>query len=78
MIEKITLQKFDDNFEDYYDSEAGCFVLYAGNMGFGGLDTHFTTEAKITDYDGVEWECYLLSVEYISKMDMYEVKYKPY
>lgn len=76
MTEKITLQKFDNNFEDYWDSENGYFVLFAGTMGL--KDCNIKTEAKITDYNGQEWDCYLLSVEYISKLDMYEIHYKRY
>ncbi len=76
MTIKIKLQKFDDNFEDYYDSEEKVFVLYAGNLGV--KNASISTEAKIEDYDKVIWDCYLFSVEYISKLDMYEIKYKPY
>lgn len=75
-MEKITLQKFDDNFEDFYDTESGVFVLYAGTLGI--RDWKIATEAKITDYDGTIWDCYLLSVEYLPKLDMYEIKYKTY
>ena len=76
MIEKITLQKFDDNFEDYWDSENGYFVLFAGSAGI--VDCKISTEAKIIDYNGTSWDCYLSSVEYISKLDMYEIHYKKY
>lgn len=76
MTIKIKLQKFDDNFEDYYDSENDYFVLYAGSLGV--KNASISTEAKIEDYDKVIWDCYLFSVEYISKLDMYEIKYKPY
>lgn len=75
-MENITLQKFDDNFTDYFDSENDCFVVYAGNMGV--KDMTIPTDTKITDFDGVVWDCYLISVEYISKLDMYEIKYKCY
>jgi hypothetical protein len=75
-MEKITLQKFDDNFADFYDTEAGAFVLYAGTRGV--RDCEIATEAKITDDDGATWDCYLLSVEYLPKLDMYEIKYKTY
>ena len=75
-MEKITLQKFDDNFEDFYDADAGAFVLYAGTLGIRVCK--IATEAKITDYNGTTWGCYLLSVEYLPKLDMYEIKYKSY
>lgn len=75
-MEQITLQKFDDIFEDFYDAEDGAFVLYAGTRGV--RDCKIATEAKITDYDGTTWDCYLLSVEYLPKLDMYEIKYKTY
>jgi hypothetical protein len=75
-MEQITLQKFCDNFEDFYDTEAGAFVLYAGTRGV--RDCKIATEAKITDHNGATWACYLLSVEYLQKLDMYEIKYKTY
>lgn len=71
----IKLQKFDDNFEDYYDSENKCFVLYAGTRGFNGV---IEPDIKIEDYDGVLWDCYLWAAEYIPAMDTYEIKYKCY
>lgn len=74
-IQTITLQKFDDNFEDYYDSEKGVFVIYAGDRGFDG---NIYPDVKVKDYDGVIWDCYLWTVEYIPSMDTYEITYKPY
>lgn len=73
---QITLQKFDNNFEDFYDTELGAFVLYAGTLGL--RDCKISTEAKIKDHDGGTWDCYLLSVEYLPKLNMYEIKYKTY
>ena len=74
-IQTITLQKFDDNFEDYYDSEKGVFIIYAGDRGFDG---NIYPDVKVKDYDGVIWDCYLWSVIYIPSMDTYEITYKPY
>ena len=74
-IQTITLQKFDEHFEDYYDSQQGVFVIYAGTRGFDG---NIYPDVKIKDYDGVIWDCYLWSVMYIPSMDTYEMYYKPY
>lgn len=71
----IKLQKFDDKFEDYYDSEKGLFVLYAGTRGFQGI---IEPDIKIEDYNGAIWDCYLVKAEYIPALDMYEIKYKKY
>lgn len=76
MTIKIKLQKFDNNFEDYYDSENDYFVLYAGNLGV--KNASIPTEAKIEDYDKVIWDCYLWSVKYSPELDMYIIKYKAY
>ncbi len=74
-IRVITLQKFDEHFEDFYDSEQKVFVVYAGTRGFDGS---IDPDVKIQDYDGVIWDCYLWSVMYIPSMDTYEIYYKPY
>lgn len=74
-VKTIKLQKFDEHFEDFYDSTQKVFVVYVGDRGFGGS---IDPEIKIEDYDGVVWDCYLKSVMYIPSMDTYEVYYKPY
>ena len=74
-IKTIKLQKFDEHFEDFYDSEQKVFVIYAGDRGFGGS---IDTDVKVEDDDGVVWDCYLKSVMYIPSMDTYEIYYKPY
>lgn len=74
-IRVITLQKFDEHFEDFYDSEQKLFVIYAGTRGFDGS---IDTDVKVKDDDGVVWDCYLWSVMYIPSMDTYEIYYKPY
>lgn len=74
-IKTIPLQKFDEHFEDFYDSEQKVFVIYAGDRGFDGT---ICPDVKIQDYDGVVWDCYLKSVMYIPSMDTYEMYYKPY
>lgn len=74
-IQTITLQKFDEHFEDYYDSQQELFVIYAGTRGFDG---NIYPDVKIKDYDGVIWDCYLWSVMYIPSMDTYEMYYKKY
>ena len=74
-IRVITLQKFDEQFEDYYDSEQKVFVIYAGDRGFDGS---IDPDVKVKDDDGVVWDCYLWKVEYIPSMDTYEILYKPY
>lgn len=77
-ITTISLQKFDDNFEDYYDSLNKYFVLYSGYQDKDGSPAKIETDVKIKDYDSVIWDCYLWKVEYIPRLDMYEIKYKPY
>lgn len=74
-IKTIPLQKFDEHFEDFYDSDNKYFVIYAGDRGFDGA---IFPDVKIEDYDGVVWDCYLWKVEYIPSMDTYEIKYRPY
>lgn len=74
-IRVITLQKFDEHFEDFYDSEQKVFVIYAGTRGFDGS---IDPDVKVKDDDGVVWDCYLWKVEYIPSMDTYEILYKPY
>ena len=74
-IRVITFQKFDEHFEDFYDSEQKMFVIYTGDRGFDGS---IDTDVKVKDYDGVVWDCYLWSVMYIPSMDTYEIYYKPY
>lgn len=74
-VRTIFLQKFDEHFEDYYDSDNKYFVIYAGDRGFGG---NIETDVKVKDDDGVVWDCYLWKVEYIPSMDTYEIKYRPY
>lgn len=74
-VKTIKLQKFDEHFEDFYDSTQQVFVVYVGDRGFDGS---IDPEIKIEDYDGVVWDCYLKSVMYIPSMDTYEVYYKPY
>lgn len=74
-IKTISLQKFDEQFEDYYDSEQKVFVIYAGDRGFDGS---IDPDVKVKDDDGVVWDCYLWKVEYIPSMDTYEILYKPY
>ena len=72
----ITLQKFDDKFEDYYDSEKDNFIVYAGRK----HDKEFGVEldAQIQDYNGTVWNCYLWRAEYIPHLDAYELEYKAY
>ena len=75
MKETIKLQHFDDNFEDFWDSEKEAFIVYAGKL---GADFDIKTEAIIVDYNGVTWNCWLANAEYIPSMDMYELTYKQY
>lgn len=75
-MKEIQLQKFDDTFQDYYDSEEDCFVVFAGTLGV--KDMMIPTDVKIKDYDGLVWDCYLTNAEYSTRFDMYEIKYKKY
>lgn len=57
---------------DYFDCEQERYVLTYGN------DAVFYSEAKITDHDGIVWDCYLIGVKYFKKTDQYEAYYKRY
>jgi hypothetical protein len=57
---------------DFYDNEKGVYVLTFGNAAI------FPSEAKIIDFDGVAWDCYLWRVKYFPKTDQYEAEYKTY
>lgn len=72
----ITLQRFDDKFEDFYDSEKDSFIVYAGRKQANCFD--IATDTQIKDYNGTIWNCYLWRAEYLPKMDCYELEYKAY
>lgn len=70
----ITLQRFDDKFEDYLDAEKDAFIVYAGRKDANCFNIETTTQIK--DYDGYLWNCWLYSAEYIPQLDCYELIYK--
>lgn len=72
----ITLQKFDDKFEDFYDSEKDSFIIYAGRKHANCFDIE--TDTQIKDYNSTVWNCYLWRAEYIPTIDAYELEYKAY
>lgn len=72
----ITLQKFDDKFEDFYDSEKDSFIIYAGRKHANCFDVE--TDTQIKDYNNTVWNCYLWRAEYIPTIDAYELEYKAY
>lgn len=71
----LMLQKFDDNFEDFYDSEKDEFIIYAGKK---NADFAIATQAKIHHYNKKTWKCWLVSAEYVPTIDAYKLTYKPY
>lgn len=71
----ITLRMTDT---DYYDGDTDEFV-----MTIGASVAALQTDVKIKDEDGMTWECYLASVEFVpakerGKRDVYIVRYKVY
>lgn len=72
-MKKLKLQKFDDNFKDYYDTKDKCFIVYVGNRNFDG---NIEPKLQIEDDESKIWNCWLFTAKYISTIDAYEVKYK--
>lgn len=55
--DKIVMEKFDDNFGDYWNSREQMFVIF-----YGSANGHYELayDAEITDFDGKKWDCVLL------------------
>ena len=59
--DKIVMEKFDDNFGDYWDEREHMFVIYYGSA-HGQYELAY--DAEITDFDGEKWDCVLLDSEF--------------
>lgn len=71
----IIMERFDDNFADYYDMEKDSYIIYAGR---GKIDFDISVKANIQDAAGTIWHCYLWKAEYVPHLDAYELEYKAY
>lgn len=68
-MEKLTIQMLDG---DYWDGEKNRFVIHYGDK------ATFPSDATIIDDDGVSWNCYLVSVKYYARENIYTAEFKPY
>ena len=71
--DKIAMEKFDDNFGDYWDEREQMFVIYYGSA-HGQYELAY--DAEITDFDGKKWNCVLLDCEFDDNAQCWKAFYR--
>lgn len=71
--DKIVMEKFDDNFGDYWDEREQMFVIFYGSA-HGNYELAYDSE--ITDFDGKKWDCVLWDSEFDDNAQCWKAFYK--